>query len=646
MSDGTTERGSAFRGGQVTDCFSGPTASVIIPLYNTEKYIVEAVNSVLHQTYEDFEVVIIDDGSTDRSASLAKSFDDPRVRYIYQKNKGIAGARNTGIRNMRGQYAVFLDADDTLLPDKLRSQVAWLDEHPEISVVAGRCIITDAKGKYLVRNSSPEGMIELRDILVSGPCPIHCYMLRKSWVDRAGFFDESFVTCEDRDYECRLALLGCTFYRMPMTNWVCTSRKMAGTMTTKPLRQTEQMLRVIDKTFSKGGVPAELVHLKEKAIGETCLTGAIRAYIAKQPESGKAYFQRAMECVPKIRENRYEAVRNRISSFTQQAQVPSEIPVYDVFRHNLPDSAKDLAPILENVVYGLRRENTNRLRKTKKWIPWLWNETKLAFQHPRLVGSARFGWALGRIGAGKDGAMRPKERALDVYRRGRRLLRLGKRIEDPASALDRGDAGSNIAWNRDRWGKEEIWRGTDAYGYRWGGGHQQANYDMTLVAEKWFLPHLDGRRDLKTLELAPGAGRFTVELVRASRSLHLVDMNASCIEICKDRFKYYPNISYYVNDGRSCAVVPDSDFDLIASYDSMVHMLPEIIEGYVKDFAQKLKSSGLLWLDHSGRGEKTVGHRTAMTDQMMRAFAERYGLTVIAQHFRNDHDCISVLQKL
>ena len=242
--------------------------------------------------------------------------------------------------------------------------------------------------------------------------------------------------------------------------------------------------------------------------------------------------------------------------------------------------------------------------------------------------------------------MRLKERALGILHLGRRLLRFGTRIVDPASPVDRGDADGNIAWNRDRWGKEEIWRRKDAYGYRWGGGHQQANYDMTLIAERWLLPHLDGRSDLKTLELAPGAGRFTVELVRVSRSLYLVDMNSTCIKICKERFKYYPHVSYYVNDGRSCAVVPDSDFDLIVSYDSMVHMLPEIIERYVKEFAQKLKSSGLLWLDHSGRGAKTSGHRTAMTEALMRAYAKRYGLAVVAQHYRNNHDCISVLQKL
>jgi len=159
---------------------------------------------------------------------------------------------------------------------------------------------------------------------------------------------------------------------------------------------------------------------------------------------------------------------------------------------------------------------------------------------------------------------------------------------------------------------------------------------MTLVAEKWLLPSPGwptGPKDFGTLS---GRWPFHVELIRVSRSLHLIEMNQVCIEICKDRFKYYPDVSYYVNDGHSCAVVADSDFDLIASYDRMVHMVPDIIEGYFREFAQKLKSGGFLWLDHAGRGEKALSHRTAMTDELMREFAERSGLIVTKQYFRNN----------
>ena len=168
---------------------------------------------------------------------------------------------------------------------------------------------------------------------------------------------------------------------------------------------------------------------------------------------------------------------------------------------------------------------------------------------------------------------------------------------------------------------------------------------MARVAEAWLRPHIGDRLDLKILELAPGGGRFTTELVRISHELHLVDMNQACIDICRERFQYYPNIRYYVNNGRDCRVVPDKDFDLIASFDSMVHVVPEVIRSYVEDFEQKLVPGGILWLDHSGKGYRERGHRTAMTDALMRDFAESLGLQVVQQYFRNEHDCISVLRK-
>ncbi|WP_318556868.1 hypothetical protein, partial [Geobacter anodireducens] len=104
------------------------------------------------------------------------------------------------------------------------------------------------------------------------------------------------------------------------------------------------------------------------------------------------------------------------------------------------------------------------------------------------------------------------------------------------------DEDLNLQWNKQTWGRDEdIWRNTYKYGYYWPGGTNQKNNIVTLIAEKYLLPHLDGRRDLKIIELAPGGGRFTPELIRLSREMHLVDYNEACISICKERFQYYPN---------------------------------------------------------------------------------------------------------
>lgn len=209
---------------------------------------------------------------------------------------------------------------------------------------------------------------------------------------------------------------------------------------------------------------------------------------------------------------------------------------------------------------------------------------------------------------------------------------------------DFGDRESNIRWNRHMWGDLQAWSERDNYGYRWGQGLRQSNCAMTPVVIEYLEPHLSRHINLKILELAPGGGRFTAELVRFSREIHLLDMNEACLDICKERFKYYPDVFLYQNDGSTCDVVPHKDFDLIASFDSMVHMTPEVIEGYVGAFSKMLLPGGVLWLDHSGKGQRESGHRTAMTDTLMHEYAVKFGMVVEAQHFRNDHDCISVLR--
>jgi glycosyltransferase involved in cell wall biosynthesis len=93
-----------------------PTVSIIIPAYNQSEYLAEAIRSALDQSWTDVEVVVVDDGSTDDTADVCRTFTDPRVRYIWQANRGLSGARNTGIRESRGSFLSFLDSDDLFFP--------------------------------------------------------------------------------------------------------------------------------------------------------------------------------------------------------------------------------------------------------------------------------------------------------------------------------------------------------------------------------------------------------------------------------------------------------------------------------------------------------------------------------------------------
>ena len=109
--------------------------SVVIPVFNGERFLAEAIQSVLDQTYEPVEVIAVDDGSTDGSAAIARSF--AGVQVIEQPNSGPAGARNAGIAAARGEFLAFVDADDIVPPDKLELQVTHLREHPEVGCVLG-----------------------------------------------------------------------------------------------------------------------------------------------------------------------------------------------------------------------------------------------------------------------------------------------------------------------------------------------------------------------------------------------------------------------------------------------------------------------------------------------------------------------------
>jgi len=110
------------------------SVSVVIPTYKAEKYIAKTIQSVLAQSYQDFEILIVDDGSPDQSVKICQQFIDPRIRIIHQSNRGLPGARNTGIRHAQGDYIALLDADDLWLPEKLEKHVEHLENSPSVGI--------------------------------------------------------------------------------------------------------------------------------------------------------------------------------------------------------------------------------------------------------------------------------------------------------------------------------------------------------------------------------------------------------------------------------------------------------------------------------------------------------------------------------
>ena len=199
---------------QVAQAFSlRPLVSVMMPVYNAQDYLAQAVDSVLGQTYENWELVIVDDGSTDRSAEIAKSYADPRIRLFRQENAGESVARNQALLHMTGEYVAFLDADDYFLPNHLELSVGYLMDHPDRDGVYTNGAHCDQAGTLLQQTLSDrrrgpfEGWVfeqVVRASDVFGP-PI-CVVLRREPITRLDLtFDPQIVIGPDWDFLTRFS---------------------------------------------------------------------------------------------------------------------------------------------------------------------------------------------------------------------------------------------------------------------------------------------------------------------------------------------------------------------------------------------------------------------------------------------------------
>lgn len=186
---------------------SQPLVSSVITAYNNERTIGEAIESLLLQSFHDFEIIVVNDGSGDRTEAIIKSY-VPSVRYLCQANGGSAAARNAGVRTAHGKYIAFLDGDDVALPHRLEVQVAALESTPEVGLTYGNIYLMNACGGQL-RLRRGEGRyrsgLVTRDLAVKNFVPFSTIMLRRDLLVEIGFFDESIRSSEDWDMLVRLS---------------------------------------------------------------------------------------------------------------------------------------------------------------------------------------------------------------------------------------------------------------------------------------------------------------------------------------------------------------------------------------------------------------------------------------------------------
>lgn len=199
---------------------NNPLVTVVIPVYNVERYINQCLNSVLKQTYQNIEIIIVDDATPDSSIEKISPIRDPRIRIISQQNRGLAGARNTGIRESDGKYIAFLDSDDFWHPDKLSQHVNALESNAQLGVSFSASRFVDESGNNtnrlqqpLVKHSFTPAQIFCRNPIGNGSAPV----IRKSILNAITFhtpdkehtqyFNEALRQSEDIECWVRIAVI-------------------------------------------------------------------------------------------------------------------------------------------------------------------------------------------------------------------------------------------------------------------------------------------------------------------------------------------------------------------------------------------------------------------------------------------------------
>jgi len=187
--------------------------SIIIPVYNAEKHIRNCVNSALAQTYKNIEVIIVNDGSSDKSKKIIKSFRDQRIKYIEQENKGVAVTRNNGIRHSTGEFIAFLDADDYYFPKKIEEEVAFLEKHQEFDLVYCNAFhFYDGKPNNLYQHKGKKPSGDVFEELLKGFFgQLNTVLISKKIFNQVGLFDESSCHSEEWDLMLRISRAGFRF---------------------------------------------------------------------------------------------------------------------------------------------------------------------------------------------------------------------------------------------------------------------------------------------------------------------------------------------------------------------------------------------------------------------------------------------------
>lgn len=321
-----------------------PTVSVVIPTRNRARFLREALGSVVKQDFADFEVLVVDDGSTDDTGVVPSSLGDPRVSYIHQENAGRSAARNRGIAVARGRYLAFLDDDDTYLPTKLGRQVRFLEEHPEVDVLGGSAWLTDSVGA--IRGNWPgiEAEIELDLAAALYSCPLMptTAMVRRDAADALGVpFDGRLEPFEDKDFFLRLLLNGSRAV-VSLEEDACYRVHENNSQRDAP-HNTRQHLRSLEKILQDPRAPDSIKESSDRVRAMGYLDGALQAYATGHLADAGAFLREALRLDPGLGTGAVPDVARQAAGFARTFHVTDPGRFLDLVFDELPDDLSYLS---------------------------------------------------------------------------------------------------------------------------------------------------------------------------------------------------------------------------------------------------------------------------------------------------------------
>lgn len=237
-----------------------PLISVIIPVYNAERTIQETVKSVLKQSFSDFELIAINDGSTDSTLDILSQITDQRIKVYSYPNAGPNHSRNRGLSHASGKYVSFIDADDLWTADKLEAQLRAIEQNPEAAVAYSWTNCIDESGNFLRRggyfswSGDVYARLLLNDFIESGSNPL----ILKQAITEVGNFDESMPAAQDWDMWLRLAE---RYHFVVVPSIQILYRVASNSWSSNVLRMEAASLRVIERCYAKA--PESIQHLKQ-----------------------------------------------------------------------------------------------------------------------------------------------------------------------------------------------------------------------------------------------------------------------------------------------------------------------------------------------------------------------------------------------